>query len=74
MSVSEFFWSMLLGAEVMGIFVLILWICIGAWDAYKDRQRKARQKALRESKEAEAAKSAKDDKIFEEVEAFYDGI
>jgi hypothetical protein len=59
----------------MGLFVAIVWISLGAWDAHKDKKRrKATQKALRESKEAEAREAAKDDKILGEVQAFYDGI
>jgi FtsZ-interacting cell division protein ZipA len=73
-SVSDILWTMALGAEVGGAVTLIIWILVHTWAARKDKRRKAKQTALRESKEAEAREACKDDKILGEVQAFYDGI
>jgi predicted membrane protein len=75
MPISDLLWAAALGAEIMGLFLLMVYICIGAWDSYKDKKRRdAAKKVLREAKEAEAASTVNEDKFFKEVQAYYDSI
>lgn len=73
-SVGDLFWAALLGAECMTAFLILVLGLIGARESYKNRRRRKEQKALRESKEAEARKDQERDVFFGEVQAFYDGI